>query len=81
MSWTSRTLVRSPDMARLAAELGGDATLTPAGDGDFYIAGVSAAQIGDAAQRAGLALHQLASQRPDLEAAYLELTAGKAGIR
>jgi ABC-2 type transport system ATP-binding protein len=81
MSWASRTLVRSPDMAGLAAELGGDAALTPAGDGDFYVTGVSAAEIGDAARRAGLALHQLASQRPDLEAAYLELTAGKAAIR
>ena len=78
---TRRTLVRSPRLAELAAALGGVAVMMPAGAGDVYITGVGAAAIGDAAQRAGIAIHQLATQRPDLEAAFLELTAGKAAIR
>ena len=55
--------------------------VTPAGDGEAFIAGVDAVAIGDAAQRARIAIHQLVTERPDLEAAYLELTAGKAAIR
>ena len=47
----------------------------------MYITGVDAVMIGDAAQRAGIAVHQLVTQRPDLEAAFLELTGEKAAIR
>jgi hypothetical protein len=36
--------------------------------------------IGDAALRAGVAIHQLVTQLPDLEAAFLEHR-GKAAIR
>ena len=81
MTWRSRALVRTPELQKLAAELGGDAIVTPAGDGGAYIAGVDATAIGDAALRAGVAIHQLVTQLPDLEAAFLELTAGKAAIR
>ena len=45
------------------------------------ITGADAVAIGDAALRAGVAIHQLVTQLPDLEAAFLELTAGKAAIR
>jgi ABC-2 type transport system ATP-binding protein len=76
-----RTLVRTPEAEKLAAELGSDAVVTPAGDGEVFITGVDAVAIGDAAQRTGIAIHQLVTERPDLEAAYLELTAGKAAIR
>jgi ABC-2 type transport system ATP-binding protein len=76
-----RTMVRTPETEKLAAELGSDAVVTPAGDGEVSITGVDAVAIGDAAQRAGIAIHQLVTERPDLEAAYLELTAGKAAIR
>ena len=76
-----RTLVRTPEPGKLAAVLGSDAVVTPADDGDVYITGVDAVAIGDAAQRAGIAIHQLVTERPDLEAAFLRLTAGKAAIR
>ena len=81
MTYLSRTLVRTPELEKLAAVLGSDAVVTPAGDGGAYITGADAAAIGDAALRAGIAIHQLATQLPDLEAAFLELTAGKAAIR
>ena len=81
MTYLGRTLVRSPELEKLAAVLGSDAVVTPAGDGDAYITGADAVAIGDAALRAGIAVHQLVTQLPDLEAAFLELTAGKAAIR
>jgi ABC-2 type transport system ATP-binding protein len=81
MTYLSRTLVRTPELEKLAAVLGGDAVVTPAGDGGAYITGADAVAIGDAALRAGIAIHQLVTQLPDLEAAFLELTAGKAAIR
>jgi ABC-2 type transport system ATP-binding protein len=83
ISRPGRTLVRTSDVARLTAALGGDALITPGGDGDgdFYVTGADAAAIGDAAQRAGIAIHQLVTQRPDLEDAFLELTRSKAAIR
>ena len=71
-----RTLVRTPDVVKLTAALGGDGVVTPAGAGEVYVTGVDAVAIGDAAQRAGIAIHQLATQRPDLEDAFLELTKG-----
>jgi ABC-2 type transport system ATP-binding protein len=81
MTWLSRTLVRTPELQKLAALLGSDAVVTPADDGAAYISGADAVAIGDAALRAGVAIHQLVTQLPDLEAAFLELTAGKAAIR
>jgi ABC-2 type transport system ATP-binding protein len=76
-----RILVRTPEAGKLAAVLGGGAVVTPAGDGDVYITGVDAVAVGDAAQRAGIAIYQLVTDRPDLEAAFLNLTAGKAAIQ
>jgi len=81
MTYLSRTLVHTPELEKLAAILGGDAVVTPAGDSGAYITGPDAIAIGDAALRAGVAIHQLVTQLPDLEAAFLELTAGKAAIR
>jgi ABC-2 type transport system ATP-binding protein len=81
MTYLSRTLVRTAELEKLAAVLGSDAVVTPAGDGGAYITGLDAVAIGDAALRAGIAIHQLVTQLPDLEAAFLELTAGKAAIR
>ena len=81
MTHGGRILVRTPEPGKLAAVLGSDAVVTPAGDGDVYITGVDAVAVGDAAQRAGIAIYQLVTERPDLEAAFLELTAGKAAIR
>jgi len=76
-----RTLVRTPDIDGLMAALAGRAAVTPGDNGEVYVTGVDAAEIGDAAQRAGIAIHQLATQRPDLEAAFLELTRGKEAIQ
>jgi ABC-2 type transport system ATP-binding protein len=76
-----RILVRTLEPGKLAAVLSSDAVVTPAGDGDVYITGVDAVAVGDAALRAGIAIYQLVTERPDLEAAFLELTAGKAAIR
>jgi ABC-2 type transport system ATP-binding protein len=81
MGAASRALVRTPQVTELAAALGGGVTVTPAGDGDVYVTGADAAEIGDTARRAGIAIHQLVTQHPDLEAAFLELTTGKATIR
>ena len=80
MAHGGRTLVRTPEVEKLTAALGSDAVVTPGG-GDVYITGVDAVAIGDAAQRAGIAIHQLTTEGPDLEAAFLELTAGQAAIR
>jgi ABC-2 type transport system ATP-binding protein len=81
LPYLSRTLVRTPELEKLTAVLGGDAVVTPDGDGGAYITGADAVAIGDAALRAGVAIHQMITQLPDLEAAFLELTAGKAAIR
>lgn len=81
MAHTGRTLVRTAEPAKLVAVLGSDATVSDANDGDLYVTGVDAATIGDAAARAGIALHQLTSEKPDLEEVFLELTKGKAAIR
>ena len=81
LPYLSRTLVRTPELEKLAAAPGRDAAVTPDGDGGAYITGADAVAIGDAALRAGVAIHQMVTQLPDLEAAFLELTAGKAAIR
>lgn len=81
LPYLSRTLVRTPELEKLVAVLGGDVVVTQAGDGGSYVTGADAVAIGDAALRAGVAIHQLVTQLPDLEAAFLELTAGKAAIR
>jgi ABC-2 type transport system ATP-binding protein len=80
MSDTTRTLVRTPDPDRLVAALG-DAAVVRRDNGDLYVTGVEAGAIGDAALTAGVALHQLTTERPDLEDVFLELTRGKAAIR
>jgi ABC-2 type transport system ATP-binding protein len=64
MTDARRTLVRTPQPEELAVALDSGAVVTPAGDGDVYITGVDAVTIGDAAQRAGIAVRQLVTQRP-----------------
>ena len=81
MGAASRTLVRTPQVSELAAALGGGVTVTPASAGDVYITGADATEIGETARRVGIAIHQLVTQHPDLEATFLELTTGKAAIR
>jgi ABC-2 type transport system ATP-binding protein len=42
---------------------------------------VAAPAVGAAALRAGVELHELVTERPDLERVFLELTSGQADIR
>jgi ABC-2 type transport system ATP-binding protein len=81
MAASGRTLVRSPETAKLVAALGPEARVAPGNNGDVYVSGVDAVTIGDVALRIGVPVHQLATERPDLEEVFLELTKGKAEIR
>jgi ABC-2 type transport system ATP-binding protein len=74
--------VRTPDADKLAAALTAHtATVTPQADGALLVTGADAATIGRAALAAGVELHELVAERPDLERVFLDLTAGKAAIR
>jgi ABC-2 type transport system ATP-binding protein len=42
---------------------------------------VDAPAVGAAALRAGVELHELVTEKPDLERVFLDLTAGRADIR
>jgi len=50
------------------------ATIDPAPEGEFVVTGMQAGDIGDLAAGAGFVLHQLATQRPSLEEAFMEMT-------
>jgi ABC-2 type transport system ATP-binding protein len=67
--------VRTPEPALLAAALrrsGG--RVLPQPDGALRVEGLEAAQVGDAAFRAGVPVHELARVTASLETAYLALT-------
>ncbi|SNT14366.1 ABC-2 type transport system ATP-binding protein [Asanoa hainanensis] len=83
MTTTAHVRVRTPQADGLTAALSGlpGATITPRGDNTLLVTGVEAPAIGKAALAAGVELHELTPERPDLEGVFLELTAGKAGIR
>jgi ABC-2 type transport system ATP-binding protein len=75
-------VVRTPKPEALTAvvqERGG--TATGAGDNLLHVTGLDAAAVGGAAFAAGVELHELRTERPDLENVFLELTHDKAGIR
>ncbi|MFF5218142.1 ABC transporter ATP-binding protein [Micromonospora sp. NPDC000442] len=77
-----RVRVRTPQADALTAALkDGPATVENDGQGALLIGGVDAPTVGRAALAAGVELHELTTERPDLERVFLELTAGKAGIR
>ena len=74
--------VRSPKPEALAAavtERGGQ--VSPGETGALSVRGLDAAAVGAAAFAAGVELHELTTERPDLENVFLELTHDKAGIR
>jgi ABC-2 type transport system ATP-binding protein len=73
--------VRTPEPDKLVTELGVDASVRRTDDGALLVTGVDAPAVGAAALRASVELHELVAERPDLERVFLELTAGKAGIR
>ncbi|MER5453324.1 ATP-binding cassette domain-containing protein [Micromonospora sp. NPDC002389] len=82
MEQGARVRVRTPQADALTAALaGGPATVQVDEQGALLIGGVDAPTVGRAALTAGVELHELSTERPDLERVFLELTAGKAGIR
>ncbi len=77
-----RVRVRTPQAEALTRALAdGPGTVETDEQGILLIAGVDAPTVGRAALAAGVELHELTTERPDLERVFLELTAGKAGIR
>jgi ABC-2 type transport system ATP-binding protein len=82
MAHSAQVRVRTPQAEQLAAALTAlNATVTPNGEGALMVAGIDAPGVGRAALKAGVELHELTLERPDLERVFLELTAGKAAIR
>jgi ABC-2 type transport system ATP-binding protein len=73
--------VRTPEPDKLIAELGVAASVRRSEDGALLVTGIEPPAVGAAALRASVELHELVAERPDLERVFLELTAGKAGIR
>jgi len=74
--------VRTPQAELLTTALAEiAATVTPTTDGALLVHGAEAAAVGHAAFTAGVELHELVVERGDLEQVFLQLTAGKAGIR
>jgi ABC-2 type transport system ATP-binding protein len=70
--------VRAPDapgLRGLVDRLGGAAEEQE--DGSFEVSGVTAADLGDAAASAGVALHELTPHTASLEEAFMELTRGE----
>jgi ABC-2 type transport system ATP-binding protein len=82
MSTNARVRVRTPGADALTEALAKTtAIVEPAPDGALLVTGVDAPTVGAAALRAGVELHELVTERPDLEHVFLELTHDKAAIR
>ncbi|MEV6694230.1 ATP-binding cassette domain-containing protein [Micromonospora sp. NPDC051196] len=82
MAQSVRVRVRTPQAEELTRALAdGPATVQTDEQGALLIGGVDAPTVGRVALTAGVELHELTTERPDLERVFLELTAGKAGIR
>jgi ABC-2 type transport system ATP-binding protein len=70
-------LVRSPQATELREELAGpDVTVTVREPGLLEVLGLTSAQVGEAAARAGIVLHELVPQRASLEEAFMQMTGG-----
>ena len=69
-------LVDCPDPGRLAGaiERTGAGRVEALHDGRLAVTGTGAARVGDIALAAGVAVHGLVTERPDLEQAFLRLT-------
>jgi ABC-2 type transport system ATP-binding protein len=79
-SGSGQVRVRTPKPDELIAALD-SARVTRQEDGALMVSGATAALVGEAALRAGVVLHELVTERPDLERVFLDLTAGKEAIR
>jgi len=74
--------VRTPHVDALTTELTrAGAVVNANGNGALEVRGVDAPMVGRAALAAQAELHELVTERPDLEQVFLELTHGKADIR
>ncbi len=74
--------VRTPKPEALATAVGErGGQLQPGENGALTVLGLDAAAVGAAAFAAGVELHELVDERPDLENVFLQLTHDKAGIR
>jgi ABC-2 type transport system ATP-binding protein len=72
---TDSVLVRSPNLPALHAALTGQpVTVEPVDQGAVRVRGLSAAHVGHLAYIAGVELHELSSQRFDLEELFFALT-------
>ncbi|MET0415554.1 MAG: ABC transporter ATP-binding protein [Actinoplanes sp.] len=79
---TTHVRVRTPQPEQLIAALAPlNASATPQPDGSLLVTGAEPAAVGHAAFTASVELHELSGERGDLEQVFLQLTAGKAGIR
>ncbi len=82
MAHGTRVRVRTPQATELAAALREQAATVDTDEhGALLVSGVDAPAVGRVALAAKIELHELTTERPDLEGVFLELTAGKAGIR
>ncbi|WP_433494200.1 ABC transporter ATP-binding protein [Micromonospora sp. CA-248089] len=82
MTHDVRVRVRTPQADELAAALREQsATVEADPHGALLVSGVDAPTVGRVALAAKVELHELTTERPDLEGVFLELTAGKAEIR
>ena len=82
MTGIAQVRARTPAPEELSAALAPlPATVSPLADGALLITGADAATVGHAAFAAGVELHELVGEKADLEQVFLQLTAGKAGIR
>jgi ABC-2 type transport system ATP-binding protein len=75
-----RVIVRSPDIARLAAAIARahetTAAVESAEDGSLLVTGLTSEQVGRLAFTEGCELHELSTPADGLEQAFLELTGG-----
>jgi ABC-2 type transport system ATP-binding protein len=82
MGGDTQIQVGTPDPAKLAAALhAAGAVVRPAGPHTLVVTGTTAAVVGDIALAAGVAVHHLSTDQPDLEDVFLTLTTEKAAIR
>jgi ABC-2 type transport system ATP-binding protein len=79
---TVQVRVRTPEADKLTTALSDQgAAVTALPDGTLLVHGLDLATVGHAAFAAGVELHELTGERADLEQVFLQLTAGKAGMR
>jgi len=67
--------VRSPQRADLEVALATEGLHAATDGDDLVLTGTTAEHVGDVAARAGITLHRLSAQQPDLEEVFLQLVA------